>query len=161
MKSEKIRGAFLFILSLALCQLAGLIGSIFTVPNIKTWYSGLNKPSFTPPNWIFAPVWTALYILMGISLFLILRKGLREKNIREAFMMFMVQLILNAGWSIVFFGTHSILGGFLVISVLWASILVTIILFYGISHLASIMLLPYLLWVSFASVLNFSLFLRN
>jgi len=161
MKSKKLKEVFLFILSLAVCQLAGFIGSVFTAPNIKTWYAGLNKPFFTPPNWVFAPVWTTLYILMGISLFLIWRKGLREKNIREAFIMFMVQLILNAGWSIVFFGTHSILGGFLVIAVMCMAILLTMVLFYGISSLASILLLPYLMWVSFASVLNFALLLKN
>ena len=161
MKSKKPKEVFLFILSLAVCQLAGFIGSVFTAPNIKTWYAGLNKPFFTPPNWVFAPVWTTLYILMGISLFLIWRKGLREKNIREAFIMFMVQLILNAGWSIVFFGTHSILGGFLVIAVMFMAILLTMVLFYSISPLASILLLPYLMWVSFASVLNFVLLLKN
>ena len=161
MKSKKLREVFLFILSLVVCQLAGFVGSVFTAPNIKTWYSGLNKPFFTPPNWVFAPVWTTLYILMGISLFLIWRKGLREKNIREAFIMFMVQLILNAGWSIVFFGTHSILGGFLVIAVMFMAILLTMVLFYSISPLASILLLPYLMWVSFASVLNFVLLLKN
>jgi len=161
MKSKKLREVFLFILSLVVCQLAGFVGSVFTAPNIKTWYSGLNKPFFTPPNWVFAPVWTTLYILMGISLFLIWRKGLREKNTREAFIMFMVQLILNAGWSIVFFGTHSILGGFLVIAVMFMAILLTMVLFYSISPLASILLLPYLMWVSFASVLNFVLLLKN
>jgi translocator protein len=161
MKNKKLIDVFLFIVSIAVCQLAGLIGSVFTAPNIKTWYAGLNKPFFTPPNWVFAPVWTTLFIMMGISLFLIWRKGLREKNIREAFIMFMVQLILNAGWSIVFFGTHSILGGFLVISALCIAILFTAALFYAVSRAASILLLPYLLWVSFASVLNFALLIKN
>jgi tryptophan-rich sensory protein len=161
MKSKRLRDVFLFISSIAVCQLAGFIGSVFTAPNINTWYAGLRKPFFTPPDWVFAPVWTALYTMMGVSLFLIWRKGLRDNNIREAFIMFMVQLILNTGWSIVFFGTHSILGGFLVIAVMCMAILFTTVLFYAISPAASILLLPYLLWVSFASVLNLAFLLKN
>lgn len=144
-----------------MCQMAGVIGSIFTTPAIPTWYANINKPSFRPPNWVFAPVWTILFLLMGIALFLILRKGLKNKNVKIAFFFFIFHLVLNTLWSILFFGLESPFAAFIEIIFLWASILVSIILFLPISRIAGYLLIPYLLWVSFASILNFSIWRLN
>lgn len=148
-------------ISLALCFLAGFIGSIFTTPSIATWYADLIKPSFNPPNWIFAPVWTILYVLMAISFYLVWQKGTKEKIVQTSLFSFIFQLMLNMLWSIVFFGMHSPLWGFLVIILLWIAILTTIVCFYKVSKLASYVLIPYILWVSFAAVLNYSVFILN
>lgn len=142
-------------------QGAGLLGSLFTVRNIDTWYKGLNKPVFSPPNWIFGPVWTLLYLMMGISAFLIWQNGWKRKEVKSALLVFMIQLVLNALWSIIFFGNRAPLAGFVEILFLWTAILVTIILFWKISKTAGILLLPYIAWVSFAAVLNFSLWRLN
>ena len=138
---------------------AGFIGSFFTTPSIGSWYSKLNKPSFNPPNWVFGPVWTILYIMMGISFYLVWTSG--KKNIKTAIIIFAVQLALNLLWSILFFGMHNPMLAFIEIALLWISILATIILFYRISPLAAYLLIPYLLWVSFASALNFALWRMN
>jgi translocator protein len=143
------------------CLLAGFIGSIFTTPSIPGWYAGLTKPSFNPPNWVFAPVWTTLYVLMGLSGFLVYEKGPKKREVRKALAVFAVQLVLNALWSIVFFGAHMILGAAILIVVLWAMIVITIRLFSRISKAAACLLVPYILWVSFATVLNISLFVLN
>jgi len=147
--------------SVVLCLAAGFIGSISTTPNIPTWYAGLAKPSFSPPNWLFGPVWTALYIMMGISLFLIWRRGLAERGVRVALVAFLLQLALNAFWSFAFFGMQSPLAGLVVIVSLWVLIAVTIALFMPVSKPAGILLVPYILWVSFAAVLNASIYHLN
>lgn len=146
--------------SLILCQLAGVLGSLFTTPAIPTWYQTLNKPSFTPPNWIFSPVWISLFILMGISLFLVWRKQ-GQPSVRAALFFFSIQLILNVLWSIAFFGLRSPLLGLIDILLLWMAILLTVLTFFKVSKWAGLFLLPYLLWVSFAAVLNFSLWTLN
>jgi len=148
-------------LSLGLCLSAGFIGAIFTRQSVSTWYQTINKPSFNPPNWIFSPVWTTLFILMGISLFLVWQKGLSEKNIRVALLIFLIQLIFNTMWSLVFFGLKSPFLGFLVIVILWFLILLTILKFFKISKIAGWLLVPYILWVSFASILNFYIWILN
>lgn len=147
--------------SLIVCQLAGLLGSLFTAPAISTWYQTLNKPSFTPPSWLFAPVWIGLYLLMGISLFLVWKKKEQDLRVNEALMIFFIQLILNAFWSIAFFGLRSPLLGLVDIILLWMGILLTIQKFFKISRNGALLLLPYLLWVSFAALLNFSLWVLN
>lgn len=149
------------IVSIIISQLAGLIGATFTSRAIPTWYATLNKPTFNPPNWLFGPVWTALYLLMGISLFLVWQKGLYYNGVKIALIVFGIQLILNILWSILFFGLKSPLAAFIEIIILWLLILVTILTFYKISRAAAILLLPYILWVSFASILNFSLWRLN
>lgn len=149
------------ILSIVICQLAGIIGSFFTVDSIANWYITLNKPEFNPPNWIFGPVWIFLYLLMGISMFLIWREGLKNKNIKEAFVIFIVQLVFNTAWSIVFFGAQSIAGGLIVIIILLILIIICISKFMKISKLAGILLVPYLLWTLFATVLNYFIFKLN
>ncbi len=147
------------LISIIVCLAAGVIGSIFTTPNIPTWYALLHKPFFSPPNWIFAPVWTTLYILMGISFYIIWEKGLRKNKTGVLF--FALQLILNILWSLLFFGLHNPLFGVICIVFLWASILATIITFYRTSKAAGWLLVPYILWVSFASGLNYFVYILN
>jgi translocator protein len=149
------------IVSILICELAGVIGSLFTTPSIPGWYAGLTKPAFNPPNWIFGPVWTTLYALMGVAAYLIFARRDGSKGVRRALAVFAIQLVLNALWSVVFFGAHMILGAAALIVVLWGSILATILLFHRISKAASWLLAPYILWVTFAAVLNFSLALLN
>lgn len=146
--------------SVILCQIAGFLGSIFTTPAITTWYKTLNKPFFTPPNWIFSPVWIILFIIMGISLFFVWRKADHPK-FKIAFIFFFVQLILNVLWSIFFFGLRSPFLGLADIVALWIAILLTIQYSIKISKFAGVLLIPYLLWVSFASLLNFFLWILN
>ena len=149
------------ILSIVICQCAGILGSLFTAPAIPEWYAFLNKPSFNPPNWIFAPVWTILYTLMGVAAFLVWRKGLSAPGVKEGLGVFLFQLTLNSLWSIVFFGNRSIIGGFVVIVVLWAAILWATIRFFRISKWAAALMMPYFCWVSFAVILNAAIVFLN
>ncbi len=149
------------IISVSLCFLIGFAGSTVTLPSISTWYAQLNKPFFNPPNSIFGPVWTVLYFLMGISLYLIWDKGLRNKNTPKAIRVFLVQLALNFIWSLIFFGFHLPFLAFLTIVILWIMIFYMIKLFKKISKSASKLLIPYLLWVSFALLLNFFIVILN
>ena len=146
--------------SLIICQLAGFIGSLFTTPVIPTWYTTLNKPFFTPPNWVFSPIWISLFILMGISLFFVWRKPDHPK-VKIAMISFSIQLILNTLWSAAFYGLKSPLLGLMDIVLLWMAILFTILNFFKVSKFAGVLLIPYLLWVSFATLLNFSLWILN
>ena len=161
MERTRARDIVEAVVSIVVCQGAGLIGSVATFPSIPTWYASLEKPPFNPPNWIFGPVWTALYALMGIAAFLVWRKGIRNREVKIALGIFLVQLVLNTLWSVVFFGLHSLAGGLVVIVVLWIAILLSIITFYRISKVAGVLLIPYILWVSFATILNFSLWQLN
>jgi benzodiazapine receptor len=149
------------LIAIVICELAGAVGSIFTTPAIPGWYAGLAKPPFNPPNWVFAPVWTILYALMGMAAYLVYEQRAKTGAGRKALAVFGAQLILNALWSIVFFGAHAILGGIVVIVLLWAMILASIWLFAKISKAAAALLVPYILWVSFATVLNISLYALN
>jgi benzodiazapine receptor len=149
------------VVSILACQLAGVIGSLFTAPAVPTWYAALRKPPFTPPGWVFSPVWITLYALMGISAYLIWRNGLGNKGVRIALGVFIAQLVVNALWSVMFFGLKSPLAGLITIAVLWILICLTTLLFLRISTPAGTLLVPYLLWVSFASVLNFFLWRLN
>lgn len=139
---------------------AGAIGSLATSPNIPTWYAGLKKPFFNPPNWLFGPVWTLLYILMGISIYLIWTTPYRRSK-RPAYIWFGVQLVLNALWSLVFFGMHAPEAGGVVILLLLISIAMTMRTFWPISKMAAYLLIPYILWVSFAILLNSSIAALN
>jgi benzodiazapine receptor len=146
--------ALQLVISIIACQLAGVIGGLFTGPAIPTWYATLRKPSFTPPGWVFGPVWVTLYVLMGVAAFLVWRKGFDNSQVRIALATFAVQLLLNALWSVVFFGQRSPTGGLVAIGLLWIAILLTIIAFARLSSVAALLLAPYILWVSFAAVLN-------
>lgn len=161
MERTRVRDIVEAVVAVLICQGAGLIGSVATFPSIPTWYASLEKPFFNPPNWLFGPVWTTLYTLMGISAFLVWRKGIRDRQVKAALGIFVAQLILNSLWSIVFFGLHSLLGGLIVILPLWVAILLSIVTFYRISKTAGVLLIPYILWVSFATLLNFSLWQLN
>lgn len=150
-----------FLVSIFLCQMAGIIGIGFTSAAIPLWYNTLNKPFFNPPAWIFGPVWTLLYIMMGIALFLVWRKETQRQKKRKALLFFGLQLVLNAIWSPLFFGLRSPALGLIIIVFLWISILLTIINFYKLSKTATGLLVPYFVWVSFAAVLNFSIWQLN
>jgi len=148
------------IIAIIICEAAGGIGSIFTANSVAIWFPTLNKPSFNPPNWLFAPVWTLLFLLMGIALYLVWQKK-SNQWVKTAVMIFAFQLILNIAWSFLFFFLHNPLAGLIEIIFLWLAILLTIIYFYKISKPAAYLLLPYLLWVSFAAVLTYFLFRLN
>jgi benzodiazapine receptor len=158
---KKLKASAKLILSIILCVVLGSVGSLFTIPAIPTWYAGLAKPAFNPPNWLFGPVWTTLFILMGISLYLVLEKGWKKKGVKHAVIIFFIQFSLNILWSLLFFGLRSIWLGLVDIIMLWALITLTIKRFYGISKTAAYLLAPYILWVTFASVLNLFIFLLN
>lgn len=161
MRNKNLKKTIILFVSIAIPLLAGAIGSIATSSSVSSWYQTINKPSFNPPNSVFGPVWTALFILMGVSLYIVWSKGLKKKGVKKALSVFGVQLLLNIGWSFMFFGLKSPLLGLIEIVVLWAAILYTILLFHKISKPASYLLIPYILWVSFAAVLNFSIFILN
>ena len=125
------------------------------------WYNTLSKPFFTPPAWLFGPAWTFLYVLMAVSAFLVWRKRMVKEKVKEALKVFVIQLVLNLAWSPIFFGLHDIFLALLLILVLWYLILLTIREFYKIDKIASYLLWPYLVWVSFATILNFSVWYLN
>jgi len=174
-----------FFISIIICQLAGIIGSFFTAPAVSSsWFIELKKPSFFPPNWLFAPAWIILYFLMGVSLFLVWKKnwgitviaGEQEKQFwnpvskklwtgswkeENAVLIFSLQLVLNTLWSFIFFGLKSPGIAFFEILILWFSIIYLIANFYRISKTSAYLLLPYILWVSFAAFLNFSVWQLN
>ncbi len=147
--------------SIIICLSAGAIGSIFTISQVNSWYLTLNKPFFNPPSWVFSPVWTTLFILMGISLYIVWNKGIERRNVKKALYIFGIQLILNVSWSAVFFGMENLLGGLIVIILLWIAIFITIIRFKKISKPAAYLLIPYIAWVTFAGLLNLVIWIIN
>lgn len=149
------------VVSILLCQFAGLIGSVFTALSLENWYLFLEKPAFNPPAWVFFPAWVTLYTLMGISLYLVWEKGLQEQEIKKGIFIFGIQLGLNTLWSILFFGLKSPYYAFVEIVLLWFAILLTILKFRKISKTASYLLFPYILWVSFAMLLNYYIWILN
>jgi tryptophan-rich sensory protein len=146
---------------IVLIELIGNIGSLATFSQITIWYSTLAKPSFNPPSWIFGPVWTILFALMGVALYLIWSKGMQKKEIRSAVAVFSLQLALNVLWSFIFFGFHQPGLAFIEIVLMWVAIVATIRIFYRISKPAGWLLVPYLTWVTFATVLNFAVWQLN
>jgi len=157
----KINNASKLIIAIIVSELAGIIGSVFTTPSIADWYAGIVKPTLNPPSWVFGPVWTTLFALMGISAFLIWKTGLSRQDVKITLGIFMGQLVLNTLWSIIFFGLHSPGGALIEIVLLWLAILATIISFAKISKPAAWLLLPYILWVSFAMYLNYAIWVLN
>ena len=149
------------IVSIVGCELVGLLGTPFTISSIPTWYATLAKPLFAPPNWIFGPVWTLLYLLMGVSFYLIWRQDEKKKKVKTARNYFLVQLALNFIWSPIFFGLRAPLLGFIVIVAMWVLIVMTMKKFYPLSKWAAYLLVPYLLWVSFATILNAAIVVLN
>ncbi len=150
----KVKSWLQLVFSILLCEGAGILGSLFTFSSIPTWYATLNKPVFSPPNFIFGPVWTLLYLLMGISLYLVWQK-------KKVPFVFWIQLLLNAAWSIVFFGLKNPTLAFVNIVALWIAIFITIRAFARVNKTAAYLLYPYLIWVSFASILNLAIVLLN
>ncbi len=159
---------FKLIIALAIPQLAAFLGTLATTPSINSWYLNLTKPSFNPPNWIFGPVWTVLFLLMGFALYLVwvsepkkfqwFKKGEAKQF---AYLFFSLQLIFNVLWSYLFFVLHNPLAAFIEIVFLWVFILLNIIVFYRVNKFAAWLLIPYILWVSFATVLNYNIFVLN
>jgi benzodiazapine receptor len=146
----------LLIACLILCQVAGGIGAVATYPSIPTWYAGLVKPSFNPPNWVFGPVWTTLYFMMGVALFLVWKRPKSRERDRVV-ALFFVQLALNSLWSILFFGLHQPWLAFADILLLWGGILAFILSSFRLSTASAGLMVPYLLWVSFATMLNLAI----
>ena len=155
----KTKNFFKLIGAIVVCQAAGVIGTAFTVSSVKAWYPTLHKPLLSPPSWLFGPVWSLLYTLMGIALYLIWQSNSPHK--KRALWLFWIQLALNALWSPIFFGAHLIGHALVIIVLMWLSIYLTIRAFQKISKPASRLLLPYLAWVSFATYLNFVLWWLN
>ena len=156
----KAKTILILLISIIVAQLAGAVGSIFTASSIESWYAFLEKPVFSPPNWLFAPAWITLYILMGIAAFLIWQKR-GEAGAKSALYFYGGQLILNSLWSVIFFGFQNPFLAFLEIIVLWLLIALTTVKFYRIEKAAGLLFVPYILWVTFAMVLNFSIWQLN
>lgn len=149
------------VVGIALCEGVGLVAAWATRQSVDTWYPTLAKPWFTPPDWVFAPAWTLLYALMGIAAALVWRLGRDRTVVQRALVWFGVQLVLNAGWTLVFFGMQSIAGGLVVIVLLWGAIAVTMTAFLRLNRWAGGLLVPYLLWVTYAAALNVGLAWAN
>ena len=161
MNSITLRELAMLILCIVICQMAGVIGSVFTASSVTTWYTTLNKPWFSPPGFVISAVWILLFVLMGISLYLIWREGISGADSKIALAVFAAQLLVNTLWSYAFFGLQSPLAGVVVIVVLWLLILQTVIRFWPIRKDAALLLVPYIIWVSFAGFLNYSIWRLN
>ncbi|MFC1669961.1 TspO/MBR family protein [Spirochaetota bacterium] len=157
----KIKKALPVIISILICLAAGMIGSVFTAQSVKGWYLTINKPVFNPPGWLFGPVWTILYILMGIALYLIWKSPKDTKNRTTALTFFLINLVLNTMWSLLFFGLQNPFLAFIEIIIIWITLALSIFYFYRISKTAAYLLIPYIAWSSFAAVLNFYLWRLN
>ncbi len=149
------------IIFIAVTQLAGLLGAAFTAPAIPDWYQNLNKPSFTPPGWIFAPVWTSLYLMMAFSVYIVWVKRSDASNFQTSLVIFFIQLALNSLWSILFFGLRNPAAALFEIVVLWVVLALTIWNFAQISKWAAILLVPYFIWSTFAAILNYAIMVLN
>ena len=147
------------IICIAIPEVVGATAGFFTIPEVKGWYRTINKPAFNPPDYVFGPVWTTLYLLMGVSLYLVWRSG--SENKRPAIILWSLQLLFNFLWSFIFFNQHNIALALAEIGMLWLFILFTIIAFYKISRTAAWLMVPYILWVAFAAVLNYSIWRLN
>lgn len=148
------------IVSIAVPLLVGFTASLFTITGVNSWYQSIQKPSWNPPDWIFAPVWTTLYVLMGLAFFLIWRSP-GEKQKRTAIILFILQLVANFFWSFIFFDQHQVALALAEIIVLWLLILLTIFSFARINKVAAWLLMPYISWVSFAAILNYTIWQLN
>lgn len=158
---KTIKKVLCLVLAIGICLLAGYVGSLYTTPSIPTWYEGLQKPELTPPSWVFAPVWTALYILMGISLYMIWQAGVTKGEVFIGLVLFILQLGLNIGWSYIFFSWHAIFIAFMFIIALWAFLLSTILQVSRFSIIGGALLIPYLIWITFAAYLNYAIMVLN
>jgi tryptophan-rich sensory protein len=144
-----------------ICEIIGIIGGVATAEGVTSWFQTIEKPFFNPPGWLFAPVWTILFFLMGLSAALVWHQGIDKKEVQKGLILFAIQLFLNFCWSFLFFKYHLLLVAFIEIITLLTFIILTTIQFYKIHKIAGLLMIPYILWVSFASVLNFSLWWLN
>lgn len=150
-----------FIISIAITLGIGALGSWATAQSVKTWYLTINKPSFNPPNWLFAPVWTTIFILVGIAAYLVWIKKDKITHFPRTFAIYAIQLILNLAWSFIFFYLHEIGFALAEIILLLVVIIINAITFYKIDKWAGLLFIPYILWVSFASFLTYNIFILN
>lgn len=150
---------------LMLCILGSIsiggLGGLFTAQEIPNWYASLKKPSFNPPNYLFGPVWTLLYFLMGISFYLILKEKKSNSHKTQSIISFVIQITLNFFWSFIFFKNHAMGWAYIEMCVLWLSIVWMLVSFYRINKVAAWLNVPYLVWVSFASILNLTIYQLN
>lgn len=149
------------VLAIAICLLIGFLGAMATASSVSSWYTTLNKPFFTPPNWLFGPVWTVLYVMMGWAAGLIWSRGFHHLWVKSALYAFGIQLLLNGSWSIVFFGLRSPVWALVIIVLLAVMIIVTMRQFRVVNKTAAWLLAPYLAWVTFASALNLAIVVLN
>ncbi len=149
------------LISLAIPQLVGITAGIATASSVRDWYPGLRKPFFNPPNWVFAPAWTLLYVLMGIALYRVWGMGLDRPEVRWALTLFGIQMLLNGLWSIIFFGLRSTGWGLVEVVFLWSAVVATTVAFGRLDSLSYALLIPYVAWVSFAAVLNAAVWWLN
>jgi translocator protein len=159
--SERSRSAIALFVAIATPLAAGGLGTIATSQAIPTWYRGLRRPSWTPPGWIFGPVWTTLYTMMGVAAWLVWKAGWEKSSVRRGIGLFVGQLFLNAIWTPLFFGRRAFGAALIDLSLLWGMIVATGIQFYRVSRPAGLLMLPYLLWVSYASSLNAGVWWMN
>lgn len=152
---------FALIISIAITLGVGVLGSMLTVPSVGTWYTTINKPSFNPPNWLFAPVWTSIFVLIGISAYLVWERRASIAHFPRTVAIYAIQLVLNVMWSFLFFYVHSIGMALFEIIVLLIVIIINARVFYKINKAAGLLFIPYILWVSFATFLTFSIFNLN
>lgn len=156
-----MNNVFRLIISIAIPLIAGGLSGFFTATGVDSWYQTIEKPSWNPPNWIFGPVWTALYVMMGISLYLVWKSNVEQNQKNKAIALFTVQLVLNFFWSLIFFTMQSPGWALIEIVLLWLFILLTIFAFAKSSKVAAWLLVPYISWVSFASILNYTIWQLN
>ena len=149
------------VIALAIPQLVAAAGAYYTVTGTGSWYQTIDKPSWQPPSWVFGPVWTTLYVLMGIAMFLVWKSNVPEKLKRRATILWGVQLLFNFLWSFLFFGQQQIFVALVEIVILWILILLTIFAFARVSKLAAWLLVPYIIWVSFATILTYTIWQLN
>lgn len=150
-----------FIINIIIPLAIGATGGFFTSSSVQTWYPTLNKPSFNPPNWIFAPVWTSLYILIGISAYLVWQKRKQTAHFTRITAIYLIQLILNLMWSFIFFYAREIGMALIEIIILLIVVVINTRIFYKIDKRAGLLFIPYILWVSFATLLTYSIFSLN
>lgn len=155
------RPAATLVAAVLACELVGASGSVFTVTSLDSWYATVEKPWFNPPNWVFGPVWTLLFALLGVAAWLVWRAGLGDRAVQVALAAFAAQYVLNVGWSAAFFGLESPAFGLTVITALWAAIVVTGVAFARVDRRAAALLVPYLAWVTFAALLNYEIWRLN
>lgn len=156
-----MNNAIKLIIAVAIPLIVGGLSGFFTVTGVESWFQTINKPTWNPPNWIFGPVWTTLYIMMGVALFLVWKAERSDILKKTAIILFSTQLVLNFFWSFIFFNQHQMGWALVEIIALWIFILLTIFAFANVSKLAAWLLVPYISWVSFAAILNYTLWKMN